>query len=173
MDPQRIVGYFGVTEGMKVADFGSGSGYFAILVAKMIGENGVLTAVDVLESAFETLRAKAKAEGLKNIETVRGNLEVKGGSGLNNDSQDLVLLVNILFESDKKAEIIAEARRVLKTGSALVFADWKKGTGGFGPPDSSRIDPEEMRELFISSGFEFVSPIDAGTFHDGTIFRKS
>jgi ubiquinone/menaquinone biosynthesis C-methylase UbiE len=157
---------------MKVADFGSGAGYFTILLAKMVGESGIVTAIDVLDSALETLRAKAKAEGLKNIEIIRSNLETPGGSGLNSDSQDMVLLANTLFQNINKAVIINEAKRVLKPNGTLVVIDWRKGTNGFGPPDDLRLDPEETKDLVISSGFQFSGDIDAGTFHFGMMFRK-
>ena len=98
MDPERIAAGFGLTEGMRVADFGSGAGYFTIIMAKMVGDNGLVTAVDLMNFALETLRTKAKVEGLGNIQTVRSNLEVLGSSGLANDSQDVVLLANILFQ---------------------------------------------------------------------------
>lgn len=172
MDPRKIVSRFGIAEGMKVADLGSGAGYFTIFLARAVGENGVVTAVDILDTALEALRAKAKAEGLRNIETVRANLEVPGGSGLGNDSQDIVLLANILFQSQKKAEIVVEAKRTLKPGGSLIVIDWKKGTSGFGPPDDLRTSPEEMRELVTGSAFQFTNEIDAGVFHFGQVYKK-
>lgn len=172
MDPQKIAGYFGIAPGMKIADFGSGAGYFAIILGKMVGENGTVSAIDVMDSALETLRAKAKAEGLRNIETARANLEMPGGSGLSSDSQDMVLLANILFQNPNKASIIAEAKRVLKPNGILVVIDWQKGTNGFGPPDNLRTSPEEMRQLVVGSGFQSTNEIDAGNFHFGLIFRK-
>ncbi len=172
MDPQKIAGYFGVAPGMKIADFGSGAGYFTIVLARMAGESGVVTAIDILDSALETLRAKAKAEGLSNIETVRSNLEVPGGSGLGNASQDMVLLANILFQNPDKTPIVAEARRVLKPNGTLVVIDWQKGTNGFGPPDNLRTSPEEMRGIVVGNGFQFANEIDAGIFHFGLIFKK-
>jgi len=172
MDPQRIAGYFGIAPGMKIADFGSGAGYFAIILGKMVGENGTVSAIDVMDSALETLRAKAKAEGLRNIETVRSNLEIPGGSGLGNDSQDMVLLANILFQNTDKAPIVAEAKRVIKPGGTLIVIDWQKGSSGFGPPDNLRTSPEEMRQLVVDNSFQFANEIDAGNFHFGLIFRK-
>ncbi len=172
MDPQRIAGYFGILPGMKIADFGSGAGYFTIFLAKAVGESGMVTAIDVLDTALETLRAKAKAEGLRNIETARANLETPGGSGLDSDSQDIVLLANILFQSQKKAEIVTEAKRTLKPSGSLIVIDWRKGTNGFGPPDNLRTSPEEMRTLVVDKGFQAVGEIDAGDFHFGLIFRK-
>lgn len=172
INPDLIIGSFGIQEGMKIADFGSGSGYFTILMGKLAGEGGLVTALDIMENALETVRSKAKSEGLRNIQTVRSNLEILGSSGLSSGSQDLVLMANILFQSDKKDEIIKEANRVLKEGGILVIIDWKKGAGGFGPPDNLRLDPQAMQSVAVSNGFEFINFIDAGAFHYGLKFVK-
>ena len=173
MDPARIAAGFGLAQGMRAADFGSGSGYFTILMAKMVGDSGLVTAVDLMNAALETLRAKAKAEGLGNIQTVRSNLEVLGSSGLASDSQDVVLLANILFQNSNKESILSEARRVVRPGGSIIVIVWRKGTGGFGPPDELRTDEEEMKRLVIGNdGFQFVNPIDAGIFHYGLVFKK-
>lgn len=157
---------------MKIADFGSGSGYFTILIAKIVGESGLVTAVDIMETALDTVRAKTKSEGLKNIDTVKSDLEILGGSGLKDESQDMVLLANILFESSKKENIIRESRRVLKPNEQLIVIDWKKGVWGFGPPDNLRTDNQKMKEMVNGLGFEFSKDIDAGLFHYGMIFIK-
>lgn len=173
IDPERVASGFGLTQGMRVADFGSGAGYFTILMAKRVGDSGLVTAVDLMNPALETLRAKAKTEGLGNIQTVRSNLEVLGSSGLANDSQDVVLLANILFQNSNKESILSEARRVVRPGGSIIVIDWRKGTGGFGPPDDLRTDEETMKQMVIGNdGLQFISPIDAGIFHYGLIFRK-
>src|SRR3989338_6359409 len=140
MHPEKIVGEFGIKEGMSIADFGSGAGYFTIILGRMVGEDGKVYALDIQETSLDNVRVKARAVDLKNIETIRTNLEVVGSSGLPDNSQDIVLLANILFQSDKKAEIILEAKRALKNSGRLVLIDWKFGTGGFGPPDELRTD---------------------------------
>ena len=151
MDPERIAAGLGLTEGMRAADFGSGSGYSTIIMANKVGDSGVITAVDLMNPALETLRAKAKMEGLGNIQTVRSNLEIVGSSGLAGDSQDMVLLANILFQNSNKARIMDETRRVIKPGGTLIVIDWRKGAGGFGPPDDLRTDEEAMKQLVIGS----------------------
>ncbi|MBI2057869.1 MAG: class I SAM-dependent methyltransferase [Candidatus Yanofskybacteria bacterium] len=173
MNPDAIVESFNLQPGMKVADFGSGSGYFTILMAKKVGDSGQVTAVDILESALETVRAKGSVSGLKNLETIRADLEVLGGSGLPDSSQDVVLLANILFQSSKKMDIVNEAKRVLVSGGLVIFIDWKRGAnGGLGPPENLRVDPAEMKAALENQGLRFVSDIDAGIFHFGFIYRK-
>lgn len=178
MNPDLIVNEFGLGEGMKVADFGSGAGYFTILAAQRVGEGGRVYALDIMETALESVRAKAKAAGVENVETIRANLEVLGSSSLADQSQDVVLLANILFQSEKKSDIIKEARRVLKEDGILVVVDWKKGAGlpgqgGFGPPDSFRTDETAMKSMTVGEGFSFENDFNAGQFHYGMKFRKT
>lgn len=172
MHPEKIVGEFGVREGMSIADFGSGAGYFTILLGQMVGESGKVYALDIQETALDNVRVKARAAGIKNIETIRTNLEVMGSSGFPNNSQDMVLIANILFQSDKKAEIIREAQRVLKNGGRLILIDWRLGTGGFGPPDELRTDETAMRNLVVGEGLTYEKSIDSGQFHYGMSFIK-
>ena len=179
MNPEKIIGGFGIKEGMMIADFGSGAGYFTILLGQRVGKNGKVYALDIQESALDNVRVKAKAAGLENVETIRSNLEVLGGSGLADNSQDIVLLANILFQSDLKKEIVKEAVRVLKSGGSLVVIDWKRAAGampdgrqGFGPPDNLRTDEIAMRSLVLGEGLVFENDIDAGQFHYGMKFRK-
>jgi len=172
LNPDKIAFEFGLREGMNAADFGSGAGYFTILMGKMVGKTGKVTALDVQESALDSVRAKAKAANIESIETVRANLEVLGSSGLADESQDVVLSANILFQSNQKELIIREGVRVLKKSGLFIIIDWHKGTSGFGPPDNLRTDKEKMKSIATGEGLVFSRDIDAGTFHYGMMFRK-
>ena len=173
MNPEVIVEGFGLQPRMKVADFGSGAGYFTILMAKKVGEDGMVTALDIMESALETVRAKASAAGLKNLQTTRGDLEVLGGSALPDNSQNMVLLANILFQSSKKEQMIQEAKRILMPGGIMIVIDWKKeANGGLGPPAELKVEQSELKGILEKKGLTFVRDIDAGTFHFGFVFKK-
>ena len=173
LNPDMVINEFGLRQGMSVADFGSGAGYFTIIMAARVGREGRVYALDIMESALDSVREKARAVGLENVEAIRTDLEVVGSSGLSDQSQDMVLLANILFQSDKKAEIVREARRTLKDGGSLIIVDWKKGAGGFGPPDNLRTDEMAMHSLAVGEGLVFERAFDAGQFHFGLIFKKT
>ncbi|MDO8495600.1 MAG: methyltransferase domain-containing protein [bacterium] len=172
INPEQIVESFGLKEGINVADFGSGSGHFTLLIAKKVGPNGTVTALDILESTLEVIRSKAAANGLANLQTVRADLEVFGSSGLPDNSQNLVLIANILFQSNKKAEIIKEAQRIIVNGGSLVIIEWKKETIGLGPAMESRSTPEELKSIVQGLGLNFTQDIEAGAFHFGLMFKK-
>jgi ubiquinone/menaquinone biosynthesis C-methylase UbiE len=172
LDVQTVVLGIGVVPGMRVADFGCGAGIFTIELAKKVGKDGHVYALDVQEPPLETVREKARTEGLVNIETIRANLEVAGGSSLPENSQDVVLMANILFQSSKKADILKEAKRILKSGGVLVMIEWKKGVGGFGPPENLRTDTDALQSIATSEGFVIERTVNAGQYHLGLIFRK-
>ncbi len=172
VDPSSLVDQLGIREGMRVADFGAGSGYFTMLFAQRVGESGRVSAIDVQESPLETIRAKAKAANLSNIEPIRANLEVSGGCGLSDASQDIVLMAQILFQSSKKQDIIREAKRILKPGGGLVVVEWDKGKGGLGPSDEHRMSAADAQKLVEGEGFVFDRSLAAGAFHYALMFKK-
>ncbi len=109
LNPDKVIDQLNITHGMSVADFGCGHGYFSIPFARRVGNSGTVYACDVLPSALEAVETRANLENLSNIKTVRTNLENPEGSKLDPESMDLVCLANILFQSNKKEEIVKEA----------------------------------------------------------------
>ncbi len=172
INPAAVISQLPIKEGMKVAGFGCGHGYFVIPLAKMVGNTGKVYAIDILEDALASVRSKAETEGLKNIETIRANLEKEGGSGLPNAECDFVILANILFQSQKKQEIIKEAARVLKSQGRLVVIDWRTEDLSIGPKEGWRIGPQELTALARQEGVLILKEFNTGNFHYGLIFVK-
>ena len=170
-NPQELQQIVGIQEGMRVADFGSGSGELAAMLAAMVGQDGMVTAIDVLPSAIESIQARAKHKHLNNIEAVRADLEVLRSSKLADDSQNVVYLANILWQSDKKAEILFEATRVLKHGGTLVAIEWNQKQG-IGPPKGARITEGTLKALVSSAGLVPEKNFVAGAYHYGLIAKK-
>lgn len=173
LDPEAIIARLDIHPDMAIADLGAGSGFMTIAFARLVGETGVVAAVDILDSALEIIDSKAKILGLKNIQVIKGNLEMVGGSGLKDSSYDLAVLANVLFQNDDKHSMVQEAFRILKPGGTILVIDWKKGMDGFGPPTEYRIEPQELQKIIIQQGFQFEKEVDAGQFHFGMLFRKS
>lgn len=172
INPQKVVDQIGLEKDMKVADFGCGHGYFTIPAAKIVGNEGKVYAVDILLDALEVVRSRAQLESAVNIETARGNLEIPGGSGLPDNFVDLVLLHNVLFQAQKRSEIIKEAKRALKFGGIFVLIDWQKTKFAIGPQGGWRLSFDEARALAQEEGFVFSRVFDAGEFHYGLMFIK-
>ena len=170
--PDRIVQNLNIPVGASIADFGCGSGYFTLLLARLVGPSGKIFAIDVQQKALDVVRAKALDSGVRNITYTRANLEKENGSALADRSQDMVLLANILFQSKNKVAIVREACRVLRSGGELVMIDWLPETP-FGPKDTGwKLSKEEGHALAQENGMEFIKEFTASINHWGLLFKK-
>jgi len=170
--PDRIIENLHISQGAQIADFGCGSGYFTILLAQTVGDKGHITALDVQQKALDVVLSKAQDLGLLNVSAIRCNLEKEGGSTLSESSQDMVLLANILFQSQIKENIVKEAARVTKQGGEVVMIDWLPHVK-FGPSEAGwKFGPEEAKALAQNAGLTFVREFPASINHWGLLFKK-
>jgi len=170
--PREIVQQFGLSADSKVADFGSGSGDFAVAIAQLLQPSGKVYAVDVMESAHQSLRSKYKIQGLTNIELILTDIETESGSTLPAESMDCVMIHNILFQVENKAKLIQEAFRILKPAGALAVLEWSVSSP-IGPGKSIRIPERQTVSLVQNNGFSLERKLDTGVYHYGYIFAKS
>ena len=171
LSPQSIIDQAGLAFGMQVADFGCGTGDFALAAARAVGADGQVSAIDIQDSALSSARSKARMAGVLNIRLIKANLEVYKSSALPDESQDAVFLTNILFQTENKNDIIKESFRVSREGGTLVFVDWLK-EADFGPARGWRLGKEEAKAMIEKEGFVFKKEIGAGAFHFGMVFSK-
>lgn len=172
LDPKNIITQLSLLPGSNVADFGCGSGYFSIPLAEAIGSEGIMHALDILPSALESVSSKAKIAEISNIVTKRANLENEKGSGLNDESQDLIVLKDMLFQNSKKEVIIKEAFRVLKQGGRLLVVEWNNSEKAIGPDAKLRIVQTDAAKMVEKQGFRNISDISAGEFHYAFVAQK-
>jgi ubiquinone/menaquinone biosynthesis C-methylase UbiE len=169
-DPRSNVLQMGLREGMKVGDFGAGSGHFSIAASAVVGQDGRVYAIDVQEEVLKHLHDSAQRAGRRNIETIWGNIEVLGGTKLREQSLDAVILSNTLFQLEDKDVAIKEIMRVLKHGGKLLVVDWAGAYGGMGPTPHHVVTEHQAEELFITGGFYKVKDFRAGPHHYAILF---
>ncbi len=170
LSPQEIVAQFNLELGMTIADFGSGAGDFSIAAAQAVGSNGKVYAIDVLESAHQSLRSKARISEVRNIEMFLTNLETPSGSTLPEDSVDQVMIHNLLFQVQDKVQIIKDAKKILKNTGKVNIIEWDLSSP-IGPSKNSRMSETEITSLLTSIGFVLDRRIQAGKYHYGLIYR--
>ncbi len=170
MNPDDIIKKFNITKGMKVADFGCGAGYFTIPIAKLITNSGKVYAIDVLNSALESVSSKAKIYGLLNVETIRANIEIINGSKIEDKTIDLVVLANILFQCNDYDSVVSEAKRVVKGDGKIVIIDWIPDKVPLGPKFEHCLSEEDVKKLSIRNGLKSIDNFNAGSKHYGMIF---
>lgn len=173
LNAQKILERAGVTQKMKVGDFGCGStALFTLTAAKLVGKDGLVYAVDILKSVLMTVEERVRTQNLGNIKTVWSNLEIYKAAKIPDNSLDFGFLINTLFQTKKDSEVVKEAARMIKPGGKLLVVDWKKIGVPFGPPIEVRVDPNEIRQAAKQIGLEEQEEFEVGPYHFGIMFLK-
>ncbi len=161
-DPERILSQIGLEPDMTFVDVGSGDGYFAIPAARMGGPNGKVIAFDIDDGAITRLRQQAAKEGLSQLSAeVRSAEEAIVCEGC----ADFVFFGIDLHDFADPAQVIRNAKRMLKPKGLLVDLDWKPEPTPFGPPLKKRFSIDKARQLIESEGFKIKSVAEAGPYH--------
>lgn len=172
LDPQYNIKQFELREGMVVADLGSGTGFYTMEAAKIVGDEGRVYAIDVQKDFLDRIKNSANSERLFNIEVIWGDVENLGGTKLADVSVDAVILSNIFFQVEEKENLILEAKRILRPEGRILFVDWSGSYGGLGPEAESIFTEDQALKLFEKKGFVVDKKIEAGDNHYGIIFKK-
>jgi ubiquinone/menaquinone biosynthesis C-methylase UbiE len=115
--PKKLVQAAGIEPGQQVLEIGCGSGFFTPYVAAMVGENGLVQAVDLHPVAVTETKAKVNELGLTNVSVTQANAE---DTGLPADSFDLVLLYGVIPSPVISVERLTdEIHRLLKPEGIL------------------------------------------------------
>ena len=110
--------------GDVVVDLGSGAGVECFIASRLVGPEGRVIGVDMLDAMLEMARnatdSVGERLGYRNVEFRQGYLE---SLPLENDSVDLVLSNCVMNLATNKRRVFAEIFRVLKWGARLMISD--------------------------------------------------
>jgi SAM-dependent methyltransferase len=151
----RIVAALGLEKGMRVADLGAGTGLFSFAMARAVGPNGRVFAVDVQPYFLEHLRQRAIEEDVDNLETIAAD---QRSPNLPPSSIDLAFFCDVYHHVEHPRAYLGELRRALEPEGRLVVIDYKR-IEGKSPPwllEHIRAAPEVFRAEIERAGFRFV-----------------
>jgi predicted methyltransferase len=151
--PAEVFDALAVKPGHRVADIGSGYGYFTFRLAARVGAEGKVYAVDIDEEAINKVRQRKERENLAQVEPILGATD---DPRLPNDL-DAVLIVDTYHEFREYDRMMQAVFRALKPGGLLAIID---GEGPSGRPRTEyhrlhTIPAELVREEVARHGFVF------------------
>jgi SAM-dependent methyltransferase len=169
--------------GQTILELGAGTGETGFAAARLIGERGRLISTDLPSTMVEVAKRRASELGVGNAEfRVMDAEHIELGDG----TVDGILCRWAYMLMPDPAAALAESRRVLRPGGKLSLAvmggpeqnPWASivaktivGLGLIAPIDSSApgglfslAEPDRLRELLASAGFDDVS-IEEMEFH--------
>lgn len=171
LNPNYVVAQTGLMQGQTVADLGSGSGFYVLPSAQMVGATGTVYAVDVVEEKLAATISMANQFGIKNIKVIQADL-AKPFLDILNNSCDLVIVGNILHEISDREMLLKNIYRILKTPGRVLVVEWKKTATPFGPSLEKRIDPQTMEILLMKMGLRKIKDLESDHYHYAILFEK-
>ncbi|MDG2126020.1 MAG: class I SAM-dependent methyltransferase [Verrucomicrobiales bacterium] len=140
-------------EGMVVCDMGSGNGYHSLKMAKTVGEKGKIVAVDAQPEMLEMLKVRAKAEGIENVETVRGAFH---DPRLEDRKFDLMLMVDVYHEFSYPVEMLAKMRAALKPDGVVVLVEYRGEDDWVPIKKLHKMTKAQVDKEMVANGFKRV-----------------
>ncbi len=170
-EPQEILQTLGLTAACQnLIEFGCGYGTFTVAAAELIG--GQVIALDIDPQMLEVSAARARDQGLNNIEFKCRDF-VNDGSGLPSGRMDYAMLFNILHH-EQPVTLLREVYRNLSAGGCIGIIHWNHDPETpRGPPMSMRPKPEQCMMWAEQAGFIPDSGvIKLPPYHYGMVLRR-
>ncbi|MFS0673674.1 class I SAM-dependent methyltransferase [Ornithinibacillus sp. 179-J 7C1 HS] len=144
--PEQLLNMIPLKETDSILDFGAGTGYFSIPVAKRI--KGKVYALDIDATMLEIIKERALKEQLMNIVPVQESMEELS---LPDGTIDMIIASLVLHEIRPLGPLLQQMRNVLKKEGYLICLELVlKGSADKGP----RITLEGMELEMKKAGFQ-------------------
>lgn len=153
-EADRVMTLLGIGEGMRVADIGSGSGYYAVRAARRVGPTGQVYAEDIVPDYLDSLRLRIAGEKLANVTPIAGT---SADPKLPVGSIDVMLLSHMYHEIENPYEFLWHAQPAFAPGGRIGVIDLERETWRHGTP-IPLLTCEMERLGFVREGVYYLEP---------------
>lgn len=159
-DMAKVLREVGIKKDQKILDCCCGIGNYTLPAALIVGEKGLVYALDRNKEKLDSLKKKSYAGKPKNIEIIEEEFE--SNIPLSDKSIDVVLLYDIFcyfsLEDKKLPKLLNEVYRILKNGAMVsVYPE--------------HIDTERLKEIIKDAKFQLEREFYKTIIHDDSLKR--
>jgi SAM-dependent methyltransferase len=152
--PAEVISALKLPPDAVVADIGSGTGYFAVRLARAVPKGKVYGA-DVEPDMVKFLNDRAARENLANLSS-----HAAGDNGPNLPAQvDLALVVDTYHHIPRRSRYFEQLKAALRPGGRIAIIDFRLDSPT-GPPVEHRIPPEQVKAEMERAGYRLAEQPD-------------
>ena len=147
----KVIDIIKIMKGNKIADIGSGGGYFTIRFAKLVGDEGHIYAIDTNSEFLKYIKLQADKNDLKNITTIQADDDKPK---LPKEKLDYIFLRNVYHHIPnrlKYLQILGEGLR--KDGKIIIIEHNGSGYLNFNKLFGHYIKPEIIKKEMKKVGY--------------------
>jgi predicted methyltransferase len=167
--PAELVAALQLPAGGTVVDLGAGTGYFERYLARAVGPDGSVLAVEVEPRLVVYLRDRAEREQLANVTPVLASFD---NPRLPRAGADLILVADTYHHLDHRRRYLPLLARGLRPAGRIAVVDWKPGQLPEGPEPAHKLAPERVIAEMKGAGFALVAQPDVLPYHYVLIFAR-
>lgn len=149
--PDLVLGALALPPGARVADLGSGGGYFTFRLAEAVGPEGRVFAVDVDADLLEYVESEAKARGYRNVEVIQA---LADDPRLPADGVDLLFTCNTYHHLQDRGSYFERLKPRLRPGGRIAVIDHRPGSWFMG---SHTTGADVIRGELEAAGYQLVA----------------
>ena len=155
----------GITTGLVVLDFGANFGHYSIPAAILVGNNGLIYAIDKEQESLNKLEQKANELGLANIIAIKNSGDAR--ISLKDKSIDAALLYDILhyLRQKERKTLYNELHRILKPNGLLSVYP-KHVVEDYPLMEFQNMYIDDVKQEIRDSGFLFDRKYCSNMSHD-------
>jgi SAM-dependent methyltransferase len=151
--PDRVVASLGLRPGDVACDVGVGPGYFALRLARAVGDRGTVYAVDAEPRMLAILAERVREAGVANVLPI---LARGGKVVLPPRPCRVILVVNTFHHFRDGAAALRRLAGRLAPGGRIAVVDFHRRETPVGPPVDHRIAREAFLEAARAAGLRAV-----------------
>ena len=147
--PSTVMRLLALEPGDRVADLGTGSGYFLPRLALSVGSTGKVYAVDIDQRMLDLIKSRPDMAA-ENIVTI---LAKPDDPMLPEDTMDVVLIVNTWHHIKDRAKYLKRLAAALNPWGRVVLIDFREGPLPVGPPPAEKLSRDAVVNEFTKGGW--------------------
>jgi predicted methyltransferase len=155
----EIVKTLELKPGETVADIGAGTGLFTRLMAKEVGPEGKVVAVEISQKFLDHIQATSREAKLENLATVLGTDE---SVNLEPNSIDVAFVCDTYHHFEFPQKTLASIHKALKPEGRLIVTDFRREEGKSRDwiLNHVRAGQEVVEQEIAEAGFEKTGAVD-------------
>ncbi|HZL89636.1 MAG TPA: class I SAM-dependent methyltransferase [Pirellulaceae bacterium] len=147
----------GVKRGMTICDMGCGNGFYTTKLAKMVGDDGHVYAVDIQPEMLGLLNERADKEGVTNITPVLGTFT---DARLPKGKCDMILCVDVYHEFSHPEHMLAAMRQALAPGGLIVQVEFRAEDPTVPIKPEHKMSKKQVLKELLPNGFKLAKEFD-------------
>ena len=173
VDSNMLKNILPVKSGSTVLDLACGKGIYSVFLSEIVGEEGLIYAVDLWKEGIRLLENQIEKQNINNILPLLNDATKQ--IDIDDYSVDVCLMATVLHdfeEADKTDTVLSEIKTLLKPNGCLAVIEFKKIEGPPGPPIHIRLSEDEVETMLIGYGFKKDKTTDIGDYNYLMTFKS-